>query len=772
VARPVLPRQAGPLASRLGALIRRAGITLLFVLAILVGALSGTFLAYEKDLPQVSSLEDFEPNIISQVYTADGKLLGEFSIERRVVVAFPDIPPLLRNAVVAVEDADFWKHLGINPWRIPGAFLANLRAGRWTQGSSTLTMQLVRQPGLFLTTEKTWERKIKEAILAFQIEKAFTKEEIFTLYCNQVYFGHGSYGVEAASQAYFSKPIKDLTLSEAALVAGLPQSPTRLSPLEHPDRALARRNHVLDRMVEEKYVTREEAERAQAEPLNLRPRKEPPSLAPYFLEEVRKYLEKEYGSQRIYQGGLRVHTTLDSRVQQAANRAMSKGLRTLDRRSRGFVAPTASVLKDGEFPARLRLDEWSWPMAPGDVVRGVVLSSDRGLAVAQIGEYQARLGPAEVAWTKRTNLAEVLPRGAIAPFLIESFGEEGGKKVAKVLLQQEPEVQGALLALDVKTGAVKAMVGGYDFERSKFNRATQAMRQVGSAFKPIVYAAAIERAGYTAATIVVDAPISFPDNQGVWSPHNFDYEFWGPIPVRRALEHSRNVPAIKTLQQVGIQTGIEYAHKLGLAGEFPPYLPIAIGAAEATLTEMTAAFAAFGNQGLRMKPLLITRITDRDGNIIEETRPIAKDAIRADTAYLMTNLLKGVVQRGTAARAASLKRPIAGKTGTTNDFTDAWFIGYEPSLAGGVWVGYDDKRKSLGPHEEGSRAALPMWMEFWAEVMKDQPVEDFAIPANIVFVPVDTAGRPGAPGTPGVRMEAFIAGTEPRPGSWTGTISP
>jgi penicillin-binding protein 1A len=459
-------------------------------------------------------------------------------------------------------------------------------------------------------------------------------------------------------------------------------------------------------------------------------------------------------------------------MQQAANRALGKGLRVLDRRSRGFVPPTASALKDGVFPPRFRLDEWSWPMAVGDVVRGVVLSSDRSLAVVQIGDYQARVGPAEMSWTRRGNVAEVLPEGTVAPFLIEAFSEEGDKKLARVVLQQEPEVQGALLALDVKTGAVKAMVGGYDFEKSKFNRATQAMRQVGSAFKPIVYAAAIERAGYTPATIIVDAPISFPDNQGVWSPHNFDYEFWGPIPVRRAVEQSRNIPAIKTLQAVGIQTGIEYARKLGLAGEFPPYLPIALGAGEATLLEMTSAFSAFANQGLRMKPMLITRITDRDGNIIEETRPAAKDAIRADTAYLMTNLLRGVVQRGTAARAASLKRTIAGKTGTTNDFTDAWFVGFEPSLAGGVWVGYDDKRKSLGRREEGSKAALPIWMDFWAEVMKDKPVEDFSIPANIVFVPVDRGGRPGVAGTEGVRMEAFIAGTEPRAGSWTGTVSP
>jgi penicillin-binding protein 1A len=744
---------------------QRAGIIFLFVLAVVSGALFGILLAYEKDIPQISSLEDFEPNIITQVYTADGKLLGEFAIERRVVVQFKDIPPVLRNAVVAVEDADFWKHLGVNPWRIPTAFLANLRSGRRTQGSSTLTMQLVRQPGLFLTPEKTYERKIKEAILAFQIEKNFTKEEIFALYCNQVYFGHGTYGVEAASQFFYSKSIQDLTLPEAAMLAGLPQSPSRLSPLEHKERVLQRRNHVLDRMVETKYILRTEAEAAKATPLNLKVRRDPPSLAPYFLEEVRKHLEREYGSQRIYQGGLRVYTTLDSRMQAAANRAAHKGILALDRRSRGFVAPTASILKDGEFPAVIHLDDWNRPVAVGEIMRGVVLDSDRGLAVVQIGEYTAKVGPAEIAWTRRTSVKDVLPRGAIAPFLVESLGAEGSRKDAKVVLQQEPEVQGALLAMDVKTGAVRAMVGGYDFERSKFNRATQAMRQVGSAFKPFVYAAALETAGYTPATIIVDSPISFPDNNSVWSPHNFDYKFLGPIPVRKALEDSRNIPAIKTLQAVGLQKGIEYARRLGITGPLPPYLPIALGAGEATLTEMTAAYGAFANQGLRMKPFIITRITDRDGNIIEETRSRATDAVRADTAYLMSSLLRGVVERGTAARARSLKRPVAGKTGTTNDFTDAWFIGFEPSLAAGVWVGYDDKAKSLGRHEEGSRAALPIWMDFWAEVMKDKPVENFPVPGNIVFVPVDGGGMPASGGVAGTRMEAFRAGTEPRAGS-------
>ena len=750
-----------PAPRRLRGSFRRASVTVLFALAILGGAVFGILLAYSDDLPQVSSLEDFEPNIITQVFASDGTLLGHFSIERRVIVGFKDIPPVLRNAVVAVEDAEFWKHLGINLWRIPSTAWANLRTGRRTGGASTLTMQLSRN--LFLTPEKTYERKIKEIILSFQIEKNFTKEEIFTLYCNQVYFGHGNYGVEAASQYFFNKPIKGLTLAEAALVAGLPQSPSRQSPIDHADRALLRRNHVLARMLEEKYITAEEASEAIREPLALRVHKDSPGIAPYFLEEVRKYLEREYGSQRIYQGGMRVYTTLDAGLQALANQAMRDGLRDLDRRSRGYVPITASILKEGAFPTPIHLDDWDQPIAAGDVVRGVVLRSDRGTAVVQIGDGQARLGPVELGWMRKPVVSEVLPAGAIAPFRIEAVTESEGKKLYKAKLEQEPEVQGGFLALDTRTGAVRAMVGGYDFGLSKFNRATQAMRQVGSAFKPIVYAAAIEQAGFTPATILIDAPISFPDNKSVWTPHNFDFKFEGPITVRRALEDSRNIPAIKTLQTIGVKTGIEYAHKLGLAGEFPPYLPIAIGAGEATLTEMTAAYAAFANQGLRMKPLLVTRITDRDGNTIEEQRPAATDAVRADTAYLMTSLLRGVVERGTAASARSLNRPIAGKTGTTNDFTDAWFIGYEPDLAAGVWVGYDDKRRSLGPHMEGARAALPIWKSFWAAARKDRPVEDFSVPGNIVFVPVDGAGRL-ASSSAGARMEAFISGTEPKPG--------
>jgi penicillin-binding protein 1A len=728
--------------------LRRLGITFAFVVAILAGCLTGVLLAYAADVPQIESLEEFQPNIITEVYTADGRVLGTFAIERRVVVDFKAIPPVYRNAVVAVEDAEFWKHLGINLWRIPVTAWDNLRSGRKAGGASTLTMQLSRL--LFLTPEKTYERKLKEIILAFQIEKSFTKEEIFTFYCNQVYFGHGQYGVEAASQFYFSKSARELTLTEAAMLAGIPQSPSRLSPIENPDRVTQRRNHVLERMREEKYITTEEAEQAKTAPLGLKLRRDPPSIAPYFLEEVRKYLEREYGSQRIYQGGLRVYTTLDSPLQEAANRAVRAGLLRLDRRARGFVPPP-SVLVNGALPDPLDHPDWDRPLAVGDVVHGIVVASSAREATVQIADLRVTLGPKEVEWTRRSSVSDALPRGAIAPFTIEALTEQDGVRTLKVKLEQDPQVQGAFLALEPKTGAVRAMVGGYDFALSKFNRATQAYRQVGSTFKPILYSAAVEKLGYNAATVIVDSPVSFPDGTGkYWSPHNYDYEFHGPMLLRNAIAQSRNVPAVKTMDAMGVQAGIEYARKLGITGELPPYLPIALGAGEATLQEMVAAFATFPNQGLRMKPMLITRITDRDGNVVEENRPRATDAIRADTAYIITQLLRGVVEHGTAVRARSLNRPIAGKTGTTSSFTDTWFVGFEPSLAAGVWIGFDDKRLSLGRGSDGARTALPIWMDFWASAMKDKKPEPYAVPGNIVFLPVDG------------KLEPFVAGTEPK----------
>ncbi len=736
--------------------------TALFAGAIVFGALAGALFVYRADLPQISSLDQYQPNIITQVFAADGSRIGEFAIERRVVIGFADIPPLLRNAIVAVEDADFWEHLGVNPWRIPAAFIANLRAGRRSQGSSTLTMQLSRL--LFLTPEKTYERKLKEAILAFDIEKNFTKEEIFTMYCNQVYFGHGAYGVEAASRLFFSKPAKDLVLGEAATLAAVIQSPARLSPIEHPERATQRRNYVLGRMEAQKYVSPEEAARARQEPLRLRVRRDPPSIAPHFVEEVRKHLEREYGSQRIYQGGLQVHTTLDSRMQEAANRALRDGVRVVDRRSRGFDPTSIRRLAPGEDPETAVLDDWpAGELRKETLVHGVVVESTADRALVRVKELTATIGPRDIAWTGRKDIAAILPRGSVALFEVVSLDRGADHPRLRLALDQEPLVEGAFVALDPRTGAIRALVGGFSFGRSKFDRAVQARRQLGSAFKPVVYAAALERLSLTPATIIDDTPVSYPGSppETAWRPQNYDLSFEGPITLRRAVEQSRNIPAVRTLEAVGIEPTIEYAHRLGISGDLPRYLPLALGAGEGTLLEITSAFAAFANQGLRMKPTFITKITDRDGNVLEESRSEATDAVRADTAFIVTHLLRGVVQRGTAAAASRLGRPIAGKTGTTDDFTDAWFVGYERSLAAGVWLGYDDKRRFLGRNESGARAALPVWMAFWKEAMKEAPVEEFEPPPNVVLVPVDAEGRRGSPGAPGVVMEAFIEGTEP-----------
>ena len=663
--------------------LRRVVVTALVVAVVLAGALVGVFLAFESDLPQVTSLEDFQPNIITQVFAADGSVIGEFAIEKRVVVAFRDIPPVLRNAIVAVEDADFWKHLGINFWRIPGAALANLRSGRRGQGFSTLTMQLTRL--LFLTPEKTYERKIKEVILAFQIEKNFTKEEILTLYCNQIYFGHGNYGVEAASRFFFSTPVRDLALHEAALIAGVAQSPGRLSPIENPERALARRNHVLDRMAEEKYVTLDEAEAAKREPLGLRLRRDPLSTAPHFLEEVRKYLEREYGSQRIYQGGLRVYTTLDPALQRAAVKSLRDGLRVLDRRARGFVPPVATVLLDGQLPTSpCTSTTGTGPSRQGDVVRGVVIAFDRPRRRAgrrlpraaraggrRLDGAQPGRGPAarrDRPLPHRVAVRDGRARGSEGS---PGAGAEGRGRAARPGRATRARCARWSAATTSSTASSTARHRRCARWARRSSRSSTRRRS--------------RRCTGRRSTVLVDAPLSFPNpwNKTTWSPHNYDGAYLGPITLRRAVEQSRNIPAVKTLQAVGVEKGIEYARRLGLTGELPPYLPIALGAGEATLQEMVSAYATFANQGLRMKPFLIERITDRDGNEVEQAAPKASDALRADTAFIVTSLLRGVVERGTAARAHKLGRPIAGKTGTTNDFTDAWFIGFEPSLAGG-----------------------------------------------------------------------------------------
>ena len=738
---------------------RNAGIIALFIVAALLGIASGVIFAYVGDLPQISALDDYAPSTITRVYGGGGEIVGDFAIQRRLVIPYEAIPPKLKQAILAAEDADFEKHIGLSIPRIAVALVKDIIERRKAAGASTLTQQLARK--LFLTDEKSWERKIKEALLAMQIEKRYTKREIFTLYCNQMYFGHGVYGVESASRLYFGKSARDLNLEEAALIAGILQGNVRQSPYVNMDAALRRRNYTLARMAEVGFITPQEAEEARKKTIVLRG--EPagrPSIAPYFLEEIRKEIEARYGAKQLYENGLSIQTALDVRLQEAANRALDDGLRRIDKK-RGFRKAKRNIIAEGHTIEAFRHARWDHPMRAGDIVPAVVTAADGKAIQLRAGSLRVTIDHKGFAWTGKASGTQLVTSGDLVEARLLAVDEAA--HAATGSLEQTPTLEGAVLALENRTGRVKAMIGGYSFERSKFNRAVQAYRQVGSAFKPFVYTTAIDR-GYTPVTILVDAPVSFPGGAGqpAYAPLNYDRKFEGPITLRHALEQSRNVPAVRVMEQLGPKQVVAFARRLGLESPLPPYLSVALGAAEATLLEMTSAYSVFPNQGVRMKPYEVLKVTDREGNVLEENRPEPKDAIRADTAYVMTSLLRGVVQRGTAAKAASLNWPLAGKTGTTDDYTDAWFIGFDPDITLGVWVGLDQK-KPIGYNQTGSEAALPIWIDImraWIGDRKEAP--KFEPPGNIVFVSVERGtGNPEPDGTPGSINEAFISGTQP-----------
>jgi len=750
---------------------RNAGIVALFMVAAMLGILSGVMFAYAGDLPQVSALDNYTPSTITRIYSGAGQVIGEFATQRRVVVGYDEINPLLRQAIIATEDAEFDRHFGVNIWRIFVAAMTDIVERRRAQGASTLTQQLARnlKEQFGLTKEKSFERKIREMILAIQIEKRYTKKEIFTIYCNQMYLGHGAYGVEAASRLYFNKSNKQLSLEEAALVAGIFQTPERQSPFVDMKRAVARRNVVLQRMADERYITQQQAEEAKQKPIVTRGApNQAPGIAPYFVEEVRKHLEKEYGVKMLYENGLAVRTTLDVRLQEIANKSLERGLRAYDKRH-GWRRPTRNVVAEKHTIEGFKDERWTRPMVVGDVVPAVVVTAPKsGAAELRVGGYKATLERAGYTWTRRTSAADLFAPGDLVEVAIAKIDPAAG--TATVTLDQTPLAEGAMLAIDNHSGQIKAMVGGWSFSRSKFNRAVQAYRQLGSTFKPIVYTAAIDR-GFTPSSIIVDAPVSYNAgaNQPLYSPHNYDHKFLGAITLRYALEESRNIPAIKVMDQLGPKNVLEYAKRFGFEEDFPPYLPIALGAGDATLIDVTSAYTTFPNQGVRMKPFMVLNVRDRDGNLLEENRGEPSDVIRADTAYVMTNMLRGVLSlRGTGARAASMASqwPLAGKTGTVDENTDAWFVGFDPDITVGVWLGFDDKRKSLGGAEQGAFAALPIWMDFMKTYIagrddKDDP-PDFQAPGNIVFLAVDKSNGAALPtGTPDSINEAFIAGTQP-----------
>ena len=741
---------------------RRAGIVALFLLAAGLGIATGVIFAYAGDLPRISALDDYAPSTISRVYGARGEVVGEFAIERREVIPYERISPYLEQAILAAEDDGFYQHVGLSIPRIVVTAVKDVIQRRM-HGASTLTQQLTRK--LFLTDDKTPERKIKEAILAIQIEKRYTKREIFTLYCNQMYFGHGVYGVEAASRLYFGKAAKDVSIEEAALIAGILQANVRQSPYVNREAALRRRNYALGRMAEVGFITAAQAEESKKKPIVVRP--DPPgqssSAAPYFLEEVRRELEVRYGARQLYENGLSIQTAIDLRLQEAATQALNDGLRRIDKR-RGFRKPKRNVIAEGHTIETFRQPRWDRPMAAGQIIPAVVTAVDGAAIHLRVGVLRVTIDRKGYAWTGKTTPAQLVTRGDLVEVRLQPAVD--GTAPTTGTLEQAPEVEGAVLILDNRTGQILTMVGGYSFERSKFNRATQAYRQVGSAFKPFVFTAAID-SGYTPVSVLMDTPVSFNGGAGqpAYTPLNYDRQFEGPITLRRALEQSRNIPAVRVMDQLGPNQVIAYARRLGLESPLPPYLAVALGAAEATLVEMTSAYSVYPNQGVRMRPYSVLKVRDREGNVLEENRPEPKDAIRADTAYVMTNLLRGVVQRGTAGKAAALNWPIGGKTGTTDDYTDAWFIGFDPDITIGVWTGFDQKR-TMGPAGTGSDSALPIWidiMKAWIATRAEPSV--FEPPGNIVFVSVDRgSGNPALEGTPGAITESFIAGTQPGSG--------
>src|SRR5712671_5641920 len=697
-------------------LVGRVVVGLLVLISALVGATAGLLLVYTTDLPQVEALEAYRPSSITELYDDRGRVIGSFALQRRVVAGYDDFAPVLRDALVSIEDKDFYRHSGINFWRIVGAAYRDIESGGKVQGASTVTMQLARN--LFLSPDRSFHRKVQETMLAIQIERRFTKPQIFTLYANQIFLGHGVYGFQAASEFYFSKPARNLTLAEAALLAGLPKGPGIYSPINHPDRALKRRNLVINSLLEDGKITAAQAADARSAPVILHLQHDPNSLAPYFVEEIRRYLENKYGTDQVHQGGLKVYTSLDVDLQKAANKAVLDGLAAYERRH-GWKGHLENVLAEGTAIDKYDHPDWDDEPQVNGYVHALVTSAGVGIATVKFGRYAAALGQADVTWTQG-KIQNLLRAGDICYVRILGLSANGA---ARVSLEQDSGAQGALMAIDNATGGIKAMVGGRDFSESKFDRATQALRQVGSSFKPYVYTAVIDKGGSPDDTIL-DEPVTFETGSGPYTPHNYDEKFEGTITLRRALAQSRNIPALKLASKIGIKNVIDYAGRFGITAKLPPYLPVALGSAEITLMEQTSAYSVFPNDGVRVTPRYITRVTDYEGRVLEEDYPEVKDVISSHTARVLTAMLREVVLRGTAVAAAKLPFPVAGKTGTTNDFTDAWFMGFSPTMTCGVWMGFDEK-KTLGAKETGAHAALPIWMNFMSTAMAGKDAGDF-----------------------------------------------
>jgi penicillin-binding protein 1A len=727
---------------------RRFGFLSLLGASCVFGILCGLMVVYAVHLPQMDELERYHPSTTTDLYDVHGKVFGSFAIERRIVVTYDEFPPVLRQAIFSIEDKNFETNGGINLVRAVGAAYHDLHSHGKAQGASTLTMQLSRN--LFLTPEKTYTRKLEEIMLTLQIERRFTKQQIFTLYANQIYLGRGTYGFEAGSEYYFSKHARELTLPEAALLAGLPKGPEEFSPIRHAERALRRRNLVIAEMLDDGKITREEASAATAAPLGLHVQAPVNSEAPYFVEEVRRQLEEEYGVEEAHGAGLKVYTTLDLDLQHAANQSLLDGLAAYERRHgwRPSRLPNVLAASAGNL-AEYHHPDWSQPLTPDSYIHALVTQVTAAKMTVKLGSASTTMTPADWAWTQKFKATDLVHVGDIVYVKVVSAPTAGGSaepaadavsavknlqtSVSKplnpagplhVVLEQDSGAQGALMAVDNANGEVVALVGGRDFNLSQFNRATQAQRQVGSSFKPYVYTTAME-GGMKPTDIVMDAPTTFSTPSGPYTPHNYESNYLGAMTLTSAFAESRNIPALRLASKFGIKAVIATARRFGVTSPLPEFLPVAIGAADITLAEQVGAYSVFPNDGIRIAPHFIRKVIASDGSPLQEATPQVSEAISVQTARQMMVLLQAVVTSGTGAAASQLQHPLGGKTGTTNNYTDAWFVGFSPSVTCGTWVGFDT-RESLGEKETGAKAALPIWMGFMKAAIADHPNESFS----------------------------------------------
>ncbi|MCD6273606.1 MAG: penicillin-binding protein 1A [Deltaproteobacteria bacterium] len=749
----------------------------LFVILIIFStgmAATGIYLYLSENLPKISRLSDYQPPVITTVYSDDNRKIAEFYHERRIIIPFSEIPPMLTEAFLAAEDARFYVHKGIDFLSIVRAFFKNIEAGTIVQGGSTITQQVAKS--FLLTPERSYTRKAKEALLAYKINKAFTKENILFLYLNQIYLGHGAYGVEAASGNYFGKSVKELNLAESAMLAGLPQAPSRYSPFKFPKRAKQRQIYVLNRMVAEGYITNIQATEAINTRLDIKPRRNwYIEEVPYYTEYTRRYIDNKYGEDVLYDGGLQIYTAVNIGMQKIAIEEINNGLMALDKRQ-GYRGPLKNLAPGDieSFSKEITDNLGARPLLQGDILKGVVIEVDdkKKMATVRIGSKLGTISIEDMKWARKPDPetpyfkariyhpGEALKTGDV--ILVKVAGKIDGSDLYKLSLEQTPASQSALLSIEAETGLVKVMVGGKDFKTSQFNRAVQSRRQPGSAFKPVIYAAAIDK-GFTPASVIIDSPIVLRDveHNFTWKPRNYKDKFYGPTLFRKAFAQSRNVVTIKILQSIGIDYAIEYANRLGVTSNLSRDLSIALGSSGLSLLEVVTLYSVFNNRGYLVKPVFITKILDRNGEVLEENLPDRKRVIDKSTAYIMTSLLESAVKHGTGYRVRALKRPVAGKTGTTNNLCDAWFVGYTPRYTTGVWVGFDEGR-SLGESETGSRAASPIWLAFMKKVLADKPVRIFQVPEGVVFSKIDAeTGLLPIPESNKVIFECFKEGTVP-----------